>query len=263
MNQKLRRDNEKKFKDQIAADRLEITSLSVKVASLSAQVRRLREELSETRCRSLTIYNNKRPTREVCSPVMELQTCTDTPHTNIEREVPQPDITNIDTKMETPRPTMEPTGEVSSPAMKLQTCTGPPHIDIKKEVPQPDITNINKENEDPLPGEVLPTEDFPLADMTVIDTKMEAPRPAMEPIGEVSSPAMELQTYTGTPCSVADIDIEREVPQPLPAEVPPPETNIFFEDEDVPLIIKMNKRKKDAKGGLESVCIRVQERCRI
>ncbi|ONK56737.1 uncharacterized protein A4U43_C10F12230 [Asparagus officinalis] len=60
MNQKLHRDNENKFKDQIAADRVKISFLFVKVATLSAQVRRVREELSEARSRSLTVYKNKR-----------------------------------------------------------------------------------------------------------------------------------------------------------------------------------------------------------
>ncbi|ONK62176.1 uncharacterized protein A4U43_C07F1170 [Asparagus officinalis] len=64
MNQKLHRDNKNKFKDQIAADRVKISSLSVKVAMLFAQVRRLREELSEARSRSLTVYKNKRPVVE-------------------------------------------------------------------------------------------------------------------------------------------------------------------------------------------------------
>ncbi|ONK75995.1 uncharacterized protein A4U43_C03F22740 [Asparagus officinalis] len=47
MNQALRRDNENKFKDLIATDRVKINDLSVKVAKLSTQNRRLREEFSK------------------------------------------------------------------------------------------------------------------------------------------------------------------------------------------------------------------------
>ncbi|ONK66438.1 uncharacterized protein A4U43_C06F8040 [Asparagus officinalis] len=92
------------------------------------------------------------------------------------------------------------------------TIRGTPHIvadiEIERESPQSDFNDINKEGEGPLPGEVPPTEDFPSADTTDIDTEREGPR------------------------------LE---------EVPPPEADIFFEDEEVPLIIKMNKRKWDAK----------------
>ncbi|ONK58175.1 uncharacterized protein A4U43_C09F9070 [Asparagus officinalis] len=160
MNQKLHRDDERRFKDQIAAEQLEITSLYVKVASLSAKVRRLREELSDARCRSLTVYKNKRPTGEVSSP-----TYGGTPRI----------VTDI-------------------------------NIDIEREVHQPHFADINKESEGPLPRKVPPTEDFPQHDTTDIDTEMEGPRPE---------------------------------------EVSPPEADIFFEDEEVPLIFRINKEKRE------------------
>ncbi|ONK58040.1 uncharacterized protein A4U43_C09F7470 [Asparagus officinalis] len=144
---------------------------------------------------------------------------------------------------------------------------------LSKQVPQLDFTDINKENECPLPWEVPPKEDLPPTDITNIDIELEGPCPdevplpeadifiedeevhliikmnkeKREPTGEVSSLVMELQTCIGTPHIVAGIDIEREVPQPLPGDVPPPEVDIFFKDEYVPLIIKLNKRKRDAK----------------
>ncbi|ONK70660.1 uncharacterized protein A4U43_C04F190 [Asparagus officinalis] len=62
MNQALRRENENKFKDMIAADRVKISVLSMKVAKLSAQNRILREELSEARSRTLSVYKDKNPT---------------------------------------------------------------------------------------------------------------------------------------------------------------------------------------------------------
>ncbi|ONK61113.1 uncharacterized protein A4U43_C08F26380 [Asparagus officinalis] len=62
MNQTLRGENENKFKDMIAADRVKISALSVKVAKLSAQNRRLGEKLSKTRSRTLSVYKDKSPT---------------------------------------------------------------------------------------------------------------------------------------------------------------------------------------------------------
>ncbi|ONK71196.1 uncharacterized protein A4U43_C04F5870 [Asparagus officinalis] len=62
MNESLRRENENKFKGMIAADRVKISALSVKVAKLSAQNRRLREELSEARSGTLSVYKDKSPT---------------------------------------------------------------------------------------------------------------------------------------------------------------------------------------------------------
>ena len=76
MNESLRRENENKFKGMIAADRVKISALSVKVAKLSAQNRRLREELSEARSGTLSVYKDKSPTGLVSSPLMEPQTCT-------------------------------------------------------------------------------------------------------------------------------------------------------------------------------------------
>ncbi|ONK81225.1 uncharacterized protein A4U43_C01F26730 [Asparagus officinalis] len=76
MNQALWRDNENKFKDLIVANRIKINNLSVKVAKLSVQNRILREELSEARSRTLTVYKDKRPTGLVSGSAMEPQTCT-------------------------------------------------------------------------------------------------------------------------------------------------------------------------------------------
>ncbi|ONK72122.1 uncharacterized protein A4U43_C04F15970 [Asparagus officinalis] len=92
-------------------------------------------------------------------------------------------------------------------------------IDIRREVPQPDFTDINKESEVPLPGKVSPTEDFPLANTTNIDMEREGPRPK---------------------------------------EVPPLEADIFFEDEEVPLNIKMNKRKREPMGEVSSPVMELQ-----
>ncbi|ONK72436.1 uncharacterized protein A4U43_C04F19410 [Asparagus officinalis] len=79
-------------------------------------------------------------------------------------------------------------------------------IDIEREVPQPHFADINKESERPLPGEVPQTEDFPQHDTTDIDTEMKGP------------------------------------PQ---GKVPPPKADIFVEDEEVPLIFKINKEKRE------------------
>ncbi|ONK56148.1 uncharacterized protein A4U43_C10F4640 [Asparagus officinalis] len=76
MNQVLRRDNKNKFKDMITADRVKISVLSVKVAKLSAQNRRLREKLSEARSRTLSVYKDKMPTELVSGSLMEPQTYT-------------------------------------------------------------------------------------------------------------------------------------------------------------------------------------------
>ncbi|ONK68754.1 uncharacterized protein A4U43_C05F15600 [Asparagus officinalis] len=81
-------------------------------------------------------------------------------------------------------------------------------IGIENEVSQPDFTDINKESEDLLLGEVPPIEDLPPTDTTDIDTERESPRPE---------------------------------------KIPPPDTDIFFEGEEAPLIMKINKRKRDAK----------------
>ncbi|ONK75746.1 uncharacterized protein A4U43_C03F20100 [Asparagus officinalis] len=98
INQKLRRDDNRKFEDQIAAKRMQITSLSVKVTTLSAQVRGLREKLSEAQCRSLIVYENKKPTTEENEGPLP-------------GEVPPPDTTGIDTKVEDPRPEEVPSPE--------------------------------------------------------------------------------------------------------------------------------------------------------
>ncbi|ONK80993.1 uncharacterized protein A4U43_C01F24060 [Asparagus officinalis] len=78
MNQALHRENENKFKDMIAVDRVKISALSVKVAKLSTQNRRLREELSEERSRTLSVYKDKSPIGLVFDSLMEPQTCTET-----------------------------------------------------------------------------------------------------------------------------------------------------------------------------------------
>ncbi|ONK71958.1 uncharacterized protein A4U43_C04F14150 [Asparagus officinalis] len=83
MNQALRHENENKFKGMIAADCVKISALSVKVAKLSAQNRRLGEELREVPPpeayridKALEAEINER--EKVSPPAKELLTCTET-----------------------------------------------------------------------------------------------------------------------------------------------------------------------------------------
>ncbi|ONK62838.1 uncharacterized protein A4U43_C07F8650 [Asparagus officinalis] len=126
----------------------------MKVVTLSAQVRSLREELSVARCRGtpcsvdgididieregpqpffadINKESEGPPPREVPPPFfVDINKESESPPLG---KVPPPDTTGINTKVEDPRPEEVPpatadkffelTGEVSSPVMELQTCT--------------------------------------------------------------------------------------------------------------------------------------------
>ncbi|XP_020271641.1 uncharacterized protein LOC109846806 [Asparagus officinalis] len=170
MNESLRRENENKFKGMIAADRVKISALSVKVAKLSAQNRRLREELSEARSGTLSVYKDKSPTGLVSSPLMELQTCTDTPGT----------VGGIDVQYE---------GDVNKSLLFDEANKESEAPPTRRASPQPLFSDIHNESEDAPSGELPPPE------ASVVDKALEAEINEGE---KVSPPAKELLTCTET-----------------------------------------------------------------
>ncbi|ONK72357.1 uncharacterized protein A4U43_C04F18580 [Asparagus officinalis] len=130
MNQALRRKNENKFKGMIAADRVKISALSVKVAKLSAQNRRLREELSEARSGTLSVYKDKSTTGLTLQApwVALMEGLSTTIFSDIHKEsedappgeLPPPEAYRIDKVLEAEINEGE---KVSLPAKELLTCT--------------------------------------------------------------------------------------------------------------------------------------------
>ncbi|ONK76273.1 uncharacterized protein A4U43_C03F25890 [Asparagus officinalis] len=147
MNQALRCDNKNKFKGMIAADRVKISALSVKVAKLAAQNRRLREELNEARSRTLSVYKDERPTGLVSGE--RAPSYRESPSTTIfsdinkesedapPGEVPPPEDYRIDTAFEAEINKGE---NVSKPVKELLTCT---ETDTQREKNGREITPVD------------------------------------------------------------------------------------------------------------------------
>ncbi|ONK79799.1 uncharacterized protein A4U43_C01F10190 [Asparagus officinalis] len=141
MNKALRRQNENKFKGMIAADRVKISALSVKVAKLSAQNRRLREELSEARSGTLSVYKDKSPTG-LESEAPPTGRASPQPlffdiHKESEdappEELPPPEASAVDKALEAEINEGE---KVSPPAKELLTCTDTLREDTGMEIKQ-------------------------------------------------------------------------------------------------------------------------------
>ncbi|XP_020258868.1 uncharacterized protein LOC109835294 [Asparagus officinalis] len=243
MNESLRRENENKFKGMIAADRVKISALSVKVAKLSAQNRRLREELSEARSGTLSVYKDKSPTGLVSSPLMEPQTCTDTPGT----------VGGIDVQYD---------GDVNKSLLFDEANKESEAPPTGRASPQPLFSDIHKESEDAPPGELPPPE------ASAVDKALEAEINEGE---KVSPPAKELLTCTETGTqregTGREITPAVEVPSAGDGETqtcidtlredtrmkikqsenaPPPAEETSTNDEDAPIVFSkvLNKRKR-------------------